>query len=61
MPLLQTIKASIITYNDALTSGLLGEQSKLEMMIPQRSKEPPKTSEGLPVSLPVTIPEKKIT
>ena len=31
-----------MTYKNALVSGLLGEQLKLEMMVPQRSKEAPK-------------------
>ena len=40
-PFLHTIKDSIITKNNALVSGLLGEQFRLEMMVPQRSKEAP--------------------
>ena len=28
--------------NNALVSGLLGDQFKMEMMLPQRSKEEPK-------------------
>ena len=39
-------------------SGLLGERFRLEMMVPQRSKESPKTSEVLPFSLPVAIQKK---
>ena len=46
---LQKIKASITTKNNALVSGILGEQFSLEMMVPQRAKEATKTSEGLPV------------
>ena len=54
-PLLQTVKSLIITNNNYLVSGLLGEKFRLEMMIPQRDKESTKTSEGLPVSLPVSL------
>ena len=56
---LQKNKASIITNNKALVSGLLGDQFKLKVVVPQRSKEAPKKLEVLPVSLPLTIPEKK--
>ena len=35
----------------------MGEQLYMEIMVPQRAKEANKTSEVLPVSLPVTIPE----
>ena len=52
---LQTIKASIINENNALVSGILGDQFKLEMIVPKRTKESPKTSEGLTVSLEVAI------
>ena len=48
-PFLQKIKASIMTENNALVSGLLGEQFRLEMMVPQISKKSPRISEGLPV------------
>ena len=58
-PLLKTINASIMTKNNALVSGLLGDQFKLKVVVPQRSKEAPKKLEVLPVSLPLTIPEKK--
>ena len=54
---LQTIQASIITNNNILISGIFGDQSNLDMMILQRAKEAPKTSEGLPVLFQVTIPE----
>ena len=57
MAVLQTIKASIMVKNNALISVLLEENFKMEMIFSQRSKESPKTSEGLPVSLPVAIPE----
>ena len=50
---LQTVKDSIITYNNDLISGILGYQFKMEMMVTQRAKETPKTPEGLPVSSPV--------
>ena len=43
-PFLQKIKASIITDKNSLVSGLLGDQFRLEIMVPQRSKEAPKTS-----------------
>ena len=58
-PFLQTIQASIMTNNNALVSELLGEQFRLEMMVPQIYKEETKTSEGLPVSLPVAIQGKQ--
>ena len=58
-PFLQTIKASRTTEKNALVSGLLGEQFRLEMMVPQRAKEAPKTSERLPVLFPVVIQEKR--
>ena len=45
--------------NNVLVSGLLGEQFRMEMMVPQRSKEAPKTSEGLPVSLSFSIQGKQ--
>ena len=56
-PPLQKIKASILNENNDLIIGLLGEQFKMEMMVPQRAKEAPKTSEGLPVSLSFAIQE----
>ena len=43
-----------MTENIDLVSGILGEKFNMEMVVPQRSKEQPKTSERLPVSLPVT-------
>ena len=46
---MQTIKSLIMTENNALVSGLLGEQFRMEMMVPQRAKEAPKTSEGITV------------
>ena len=58
-PLLQTIKATIMTNNNALVSGILGKQFSLDMMVPQRAKEATKISEGLPVSLPVPIQVKQ--
>ena len=51
------IKASIIIDNNTLISEILGDQFKMEIMVTQRSKEAPKTSEGIPVSFPVTIQE----
>ena len=48
-----------MTDNNALVSGLMGEQFRLEMMVPQRAKEPPKTSDGIPVSLPFSIQVKQ--
>ena len=59
-PLLQKIKSSIMTKNNALVRGLLVEQFRLDMMVTQRSKESPKTSEGLPVSFPDATQENKI-
>ena len=38
-PFLNTIKSSIINNNNALVSGILGEQFSLEIMFPQRDKE----------------------
>ena len=49
-PLLQTIKASTMTENKDLFSGILVEQFNMEMMVPQISKETHKTSEGITVS-----------
>ena len=46
-----------MTDINALFSGILGYQFKLDMIVPQRSNEAPKTSEGLPVLFQVTIPE----
>ena len=53
-PLLQTIKASIMTKKNALVSGLLREQFRLDTMVTKRSNESTKTLEEIPVSLPVT-------
>ena len=44
-----------MTDNNALVSRLLGEQFRLDKMVPKRYKEAPKTSEELPFSLPVSI------
>ena len=57
-PFLQIIESSIMNDNNVLVIGLLGEKFRLEMMVPKISKEAPKTSEGLPVSLSVAIQEK---
>ena len=56
---LQIINVSIMTKKKSIFSGLPGYQSKLDMMGTKISREAPKTSEGLPVSLPVAIPETK--
>ena len=37
--ILQTIKAEILTKNNASVSGILGENFKLEIVVPQISKE----------------------
>ena len=58
-PFLQTIKASIVTNNNALVRGIIGGQFRLEMLVTQGAKEAPKTSEGLPVLLPVSIQGKQ--
>ena len=58
-PLLQKIKDSIMTENNALVSEILVRQFRLETMVPKRAKDTPKISEGLPVSLPVLIQEKQ--
>ena len=55
--LLKTIMASILANKNILVSELLGDHFKLEVMVAQRSKEAPKTSERISVSLPVLIPE----
>ena len=55
-PFLNTIKDSIMTDNNVLFSGLLGAQFKLEMRVPQISREAPKTSEVIPFLLTVSIP-----
>ena len=52
---LQTIRASIMTKNKASVGRLLVYQFKLDMMVPKRAKEAPKTSVGLQVSLPFAI------
>ena len=56
---LHKIMASIMTDNNSLFGGILGEQFSLEVVVPQRSKEAPKISEGLPVPFPVEIQEKQ--
>ena len=56
---MQIIKAPIMTNNNAFVSGLLGEQFRLEVMVPQRTKEAPKTSEGLLVSFQFSIQGRK--
>ena len=58
-PFMQKIKASIMTDNNALVSGLLGEKFRMYTMVPQISKKAHKTSEGLPVSLPLSIQGKQ--
>ena len=40
---LHTIEASILTNNNALVIGIPGKQLKLEMMVPKKPKEAPKT------------------
>ena len=44
-PFLQIIEISIMTKNNDLINGLLGEQFNLEIMVTQRAKESPKISE----------------
>ena len=46
-----------MTKNNALISGILGEQFNLEIMVPQREKEATKTPEGITVSFPLAIQE----
>ena len=58
-PLLHTIKDSIMTNKNDLVIGILGEQFRLKMMVPQIYKEEPKTSKGLTVPLPVSIQVKQ--
>ena len=48
-----------MTKKNALVIGILGKQFRMEMMVPQRAKELTKTSEGLPVSLTVSIQRKQ--
>ena len=45
------------TNINALVIGIIGEQFKLYMMVPQRSREAPKPPEGILVSFPASIPE----
>ena len=56
-PFMKTIKTLITTKNNALVSGIMGYQFKLDMMVPQRPKDQPKAPEGIPVSLSFAIPE----
>ena len=51
-PFLQTIKVSILTDNNTLVIGILGEKFNLEMLVTQRANEAPKTSEGISIRLP---------
>ena len=48
-PFLRTIKASILTENNALVSGFLGEQFNMDIMVPQIYRKSTNTSEGIPV------------
>ena len=54
---MKKIKASIITKNKNLISELPRYKFNMDTMVTQRSKEAPKTSERIPVSLPVIIPK----
>ena len=56
---LQTIKSLIMNENNDLVGRLLGEQFKLDMMVPRRAREAIKISEGLPVSLPFQVQQKQ--
>ena len=47
-----------MTKNNDLVIGILGELFGMGIIVPQRAKEAPKTSEGLPVLLSVAIQEK---
>ena len=58
-PFLQKIKYLITNEINALVCGLLGEKFRLNMMVTQKSKEAPKTTEGPTVSLPVSIQGKQ--
>ena len=49
-----------MTEKSNLVSGILGKKFKMEIIFPQISKEAPKASEVLPVSLSVVILETKI-
>ena len=57
--LLKKIKASIITDNNALISGLLGYQFNLDMMVSQITKGATKKSVGIPVTFPIEIQEER--
>ena len=59
--LLHKIKASIINKNNDLISGILGDQFKLDIMVPQRAKKSPIISGGFPVLFPVAFQKHKIT
>ena len=52
-------RASIMTKKNALVIVLSGNQFRLEMMVPKRSKELSKTSEGIIVTLLVSIQGKQ--
>ena len=58
-PFLQINRASITTNNNYLVSGLLVEQFRLDMIVPQIYKEPPKKSKGIPVSFEFSIQGKQ--
>ena len=45
--------------NNTLVTGFLRAQFNMELMVSRISNKVSKASEGLPVSLPVTIPEKQ--
>ena len=46
-----------MTDNNALTIGILVQQFKIDIMVPHRAKEAPRTPDGLPFSMPVKIQE----
>ena len=50
-PFLYAIKGSVLTESNTLVSGMLGETFRLELMIPPRAREAPKTVGGMPTSL----------
>ena len=51
------IESSSLTKKNALVSEIMGEKSKMDMMVPQRAREPPKISEVIPISFTVNTPK----
>ena len=56
-PFLEEIKASIMTKNNVLVSGIFVYQFNMYTMVSQIAREAIKRSDIIPVSVPVAIPE----